>query len=342
MSIFSLLTGASYGDGSINAEFIESKPYEKGFANHYEDNLKPYVQEFEKRRINALEKARTRFFIAVILIMMAFGIQILTYGLMFSAQEAQKYFMLTGFAGALLFLWVYAPVNNYSASIKSHIFPRILSFFGNCEYDPERYSWLVESLKPSGIIPAYDVESSEDKIIYEYKGVKINLFETTLFDEYKDSKGVKYTRKIFHGIFISLSVNKSFKGKTIIKKDYGKIINWVKSKFSDLEKVDLEDTKFEEMFEVYSSDQIEARYLLTTSFMERLLKLADSFKSDDIKCSFYNNNLLMMIPLKENLFEPGSVYEQEDFIDECKLLLEQMNMIFGIIDTLKLDLNIGM
>ena len=39
-----------------------------------------------------------------------------------------------------------------------------------------------------------------------------------------------------------------------------------------VEKVSLESTQFEDQFDVYSTDQVEARYLLTPEFMDRLLQ----------------------------------------------------------------------
>ena len=42
------------------------------------------------------------------------------------------------------------------------------------------------------------------------------------------------------------------------------------------------------------------------------------------------------------MFEPGSIHEREDFIDDAKSLLSEMQSIFQIIDTLKLNQNIGL
>ena len=56
-------------------------------------------------------------------------------------------------------------------------------------------------------------------------------------------------------------------------------------------------------------DQV-TRYLLTVTFMERLMELTSSFGSKSIECCFYNKELFMMIPIK-NMFEPGSIYEPE-------------------------------
>ena len=83
-------------------------------------------------------------------------------------------------------------------------------------------------------------------------------------------------------------MNKSFNGKTIVRKDIGLIGNWFRKTFTSLENVKLEDPTFEKRFEVFSDDQIEARYLLTVTFMERLTQLAETFGGKTIQCCFFN------------------------------------------------------
>ena len=111
---------------------------------------------------------------------------------------------------------------------------------------------------------------------------------------------------------------------------------------SKIDQVKLEDPIFEKMFEVYSDDQVEARYLLTVTFIERLKELVENFGGKSIQCCFYNNKLLMMIPIEKDMFEPGSIYEAEDFIDDSKSLLKELSLIFSIIDTLKLNMEINL
>ena len=65
------------------------------------------------------------------------------------------------------------------------------------------------------------------------------------------------------------------------------------------EVVRLEDPVFDKLFNVYSNDQIEARYLLTTTFMERLIEVEKAFGSQKIECSFYKQSLVMAIHLKK-------------------------------------------
>jgi hypothetical protein len=135
--------------------------------------------------------------------------------------------------------------------------------------------------------------------------------------------------------------NKNFHGQTIVKSDLGVIRNFSRKvsggDLSGLERVELEDPDFEKLFEVYSSNQIEARYLLTTSFMERLKKLGHFFGSKKIEASFYGNALLLTFSNSVNLFEVRSIFESINVAVESQKILEEIALIFDVIETLKLD-----
>ncbi len=63
-----------------------------------------------------------------------------------------------------------------------------------------------------------------------------------------------------------------------------------------------ENPDFEKTFDVYSTDQIEARYLLSPSMMERLFALDREFNKN-ITISFRDSNILIAIPESRNHFE---------------------------------------
>lgn len=398
MSFLSLITGSYKNKIEAKAIFSETESYEKGFSNHYNQYIKPYVIKFEESRISALniasKRARIGVLIYIFILMSCLYVGFLAYrsNRLLGEDSFFELIFIVWSLSSFIFLWINRPIKKYSSSIKSDIFPNILSFFGDFKYQEKEDEYSnddktniiaqnitsdfvgnllsqnvsiedlakqpitkisssiisknstsksVSNLGESDIIPNHNRVYSEDFIAGKYKEVDIKLFETKL--EKVDGSGKHQSRKtVFKGVIISLSVHKNFQGKTIIIKDRGKLRNWMKSKFSNLENVKLEDTKFEKLFEVFSSDQTEARYLLTVSFMERLLQLQESFKSQKIECSFYDNKLLIMIPVKKNLFETGSIFEAEDFVDDAKSLLKEMNIIFQIIDILKLNQNIGL
>jgi len=323
-------------------KFEDPECAKKPFAPHYNAHIKQHVIQFEERRIDALYALRKRVMIAI-----PVGILTIISGvyLIATIENREKvgdvivFICLMVLAG--LTAWCNGPVKKYKSSVKSLIFPNIFSFFGPDFLYSEQGRLPIDSLKDSDLIPSYDSVHTEDYIKGAYKDVGLELMEAHLTQQQGSGKNRRTVTK-FKGIYIILSMNKKFSGKTVVKKDGGGIVNWVSSKFNKLGNVKLEDPVFEKKFEVYSSDQVEARYLLTTSFMVRLLQLAELFDNSAIQCSFYENKLLLALPTKKNYFETESIFTPATFENDINRILKEMNVIFSIIDILKLDMKIGL
>ena len=339
--LFRLFNPNLLKSGKIKGIFTETKPFEAGFSQHYDKYLKDKVMTFEKERILALKKSRRNFFISLpLMLLFPFVLVNINWFNLFGDNTLHfLIFIVLAFYGGI-FLFITMSMTLYQDSIKTDIFPNILNFFGSFSYHPETTK-SAGAYSYSELIPKFSRETSEDHITGSYKGVQIDLFETEL-EQVRRTKKNTYYVTVFDGIIITLSMNKEFKGKTIVRKDGGLLGNWFKNTFSSLENVKLEDPNFEKIFEVFSDDQIEARYLLTVTFMERLNELASVFGGKNIQCCFFKNELLFVLPLKKNMFEPGSIYEPEDFVDDSKSLLEELNLIFSIVDTLKLNTKLNL
>ena len=346
--MFKLLSKDLVKSSKIRDTFPEEKDYEIGFSDHYNKYLKDKVERFEENRISTLKEARKRLIIWLFYI---FFTSFIVYFLYKNFLELNRdivaftTLILVSIGVAAPFFWIFSPIWSYEENIKKEIFPNVLNFFGDFKYHIETKK-SVKEYYATELIPKHDTEIAEDHIVGTYKQIKIDLFETQLSRKvkYKDSNGNTSTRQktVFNGLILELSMNKSFGGKTVVKKDSGTVGNWFIKKSTSLKKVKLEDPIFEKMFEVYSDDQVEARYLLTVTFIERLKELVENFGGKSIQCCFYNNKLLMMIPIEKDMFEPGSIYEAEDFIDDSKSLLKELSLIFSIIDTLKLNMEINL
>ena len=314
----------------------------KPFKPHYQQYIFPHIQTFEKDRIKALHELKSRGYkaIPVGVGVIAIAAYLLTA---FTLSEGLVKGVFWGSFAAIAGLcwWASRPVKKYKSSVKSIIFPNVFSFFGSDFKYSEQSSLTVHALKPSDIIPSYDKEYTEDYVKGSYEGVGIRLMEAKMTETRGTGKN-RRTVTVFKGIFILLDMNKNFSGKTILKKDAGKIGNWFSGKFNHLENVALEDPVFEKQFEVYSNNQVEARYLLTTSFMERLLRLSDLLGSNHIQCSFYDDKLLLMVPSSYNRFETSSIYVPATFVGDINTILSEMKLIFEIIDILKLNQRIGL
>jgi hypothetical protein len=337
-------------------DLYEDSPYEKKpFKPHYQQHILPHVKEFEKQRVAVLKKLRKDFFLNFYYsVILGFIISFLSFcyshikfnAILSGLSLKHTFFTSTGLSWSVLLLLILFPIFEYRSSIKRKIFPKIFTFFGNDYiYHTKGGQMHADSLKASGIIPYFELEENEDYIKGSYKDVGIRTVEAKLMRKSLSKRRFlrrllsrDYAVTVFKGIFILLEMNKTFSGNTIIKKDGGIIKNWLNDKFNGLENVQLEDQIFEKQFQVYSSDQVEARYILTTSFMERLIELANLLKGSSIQCSFYKKNrILLMIPSILNRFEVSSIFYPATFKDDIKTILSQMDLIFQIIDTLKLN-----
>ena len=340
--MFKLLSKDLFKSSKIRDTFPEEKDYEIGFSDHYNKYLKDKVERFEENRISTLKEARKRLIIWLFYI---FFTSFIVYFLYKNFLELNRdivaftTLILVSIGVAAPFFWIFSPIWSYEENIKKEIFPNVLNFFGDFKYHIETKK-SVKEYYATELIPKHDTEIAEDHITGTYKDIKVDLFETKLSND-SDENSSTTLNTVFDGIIVELSMNKSFSGKTVVKKDSGTVGNWFK-KSTSLKKVKLEDPNFEKMFEVYSDDQVEARYLLTVTFIERLKELVENFGGKSIQCCFYNNKLLMMIPIEKDLFETGSIYEAEDFIDDSKSLLKELSLIFNIIDTLKLNMKINL
>ena len=340
--MFKLLSKDLVKSSKIRDTFPEEKDYEIGFSDHYNKYLKDKVERFEENRISTLKEARKRLIIWLFYI---FFTSFIVYFLYKNFLELNRdivaftTLILVSIGVAAPFFWIFSPIWSYEENIKKEIFPNVLNFFGDFKYHIETKK-SVKEYYATELIPKHDSEIAEDHITGTYKDIKVDLFETKLSKD-SDENSSTTLNTVFDGIIVELSMNKSFSGKTVVKKDIGTVGNWFIKPSTSLKKVKLEDPNFEKMFEVYSDDQVEARYLLTVTFIERLKELVENFGGKSIQCCFYNNKLLMMIPIEKDMFEPGSIYEAEDFIDDSKSLLKELSLIFSIIDTLKLNMEIN-
>lgn len=141
---------------------------------------------------------------------------------------------------------------------------------------------------------------------------KTSIYFAEVHAEYKTETQTKNGRQthwhtILKGIIFAADFNKHFNGVTVIRpKDFGSSISAWFSKniyaFGDKNVVELENDVFNRKFVVYSTDQVEARYILTPALMERIAEL-NQRSSNTISLSFINASMYIAFPLVNNYFE---------------------------------------
>ncbi|MBN2683643.1 MAG: DUF3137 domain-containing protein [Pontiellaceae bacterium] len=122
-------------------------------------------------------------------------------------------------------------------------------------------------------------------------------------------KGVVQKVMIACGAVIVADFNKHFHGRTYILPDtaekmfgrFGQKLQGIGKSHGEL--VKMEDPVFEREFAVYSSDQVEARYILSPALMRRMLELRRK-AGDNVYFSFCGGNVNIAISSDKDRFEP--------------------------------------
>jgi hypothetical protein len=322
-----------------------SKNVPEAFRDHYERIIFPQVHTFERRRIEVLKQFRKNIFLAIpisiIIINLGFFINITVDDDEFLSIIIAMFIVFC----ALFALWYWAiiPIKSYKSSIKDQIYPNIFSYFGPDFIYKQKSLMDTKIFSDAGVVPIFLKEKCEDYIKGSYKGASIELTEACLVT-LRRRRDIR-SPIVFTGYLFRLSMEQKFSGHTVVR-NRKSFLNtfyswcykpWFPTKLSELETVRFEDPSFRREFEVRSSDHDEARYLLTDTFIERLIDLGHCFGKKAISCAFYENDLLISVKSKSNKFEVSSVFDPETFIDEIKFILKEMDIIFSMINIIEVN-----
>ena len=318
----------------------------------WKDRLSPVLEEMEARRKAVLDRAFNRtIIVAVIVIVILVG---LTFQFGFETMFPFGYF-----AGILLtFLLssaVWVPVFSMKSQTKQIIVGAACEPFG-FRYDtlhPDMKdvtdfrslgSWVktqatsnsfkgepptpaFDRLKDAGLMPSYDSRKFEDLI----EGVRANagfsMVECKLTEQQGSGKNRRTVTK-FQGLLFNVEYPDRFLGRTIIARDKW----WKRGKGSgDLQRVDLVSKELEDAFTVHSTDQVEARTLLTPDRMERLLALERHFKGGKLRGIFEDGHMTLALEAK-NQFEAGSIFKPLADPDRFIQTLIEIGLVCDVID----------
>lgn len=99
--------------------------------------------------------------------------------------------------------------------------------------------------------------------------------------------------------------------------------------------VRLEDSDFNHRYVVFSDNQVEARYVLTPTFMENIKNIALSFMARFYRLSFQNNKMLLLVATNKDLFKMGDVRKNTDKAT-FDLIYDEITSVLKLIDLFNL------
>ncbi|GEM_PF-98169 len=248
--------------------------------------------------------------------------------------------VVVGFAFIALFI----RSKSFRSEFKHRVVSRLIErFYPELAYVPMGFVTADQFIESSLFTSDFNRYTGEDFFSGKHGSADFHFSELYVkrLEKVRTKSGQR-TRvvDVFSGLFFSADFHRNFFFRTIIKPDtaeglLGVLGRGVQRVAYGERLVDLEDPEFEKMFVVTADNQVEARYILTPAFMERIKNLR--IKMDcQIYVSFVNSRVYVAIPLRENLFEPrifGSICSMKDLTQ----FIQSVQTVVGLIDDLEIN-----
>ena len=323
--------------GNKQSELPEVRDIRDAGDQAFLDESKAHLEELEIVRKAKYKIYQWRKKIAIPVAMVTMPITgFIDYWLLFLQRSSEDSGAgVTALAMGGLYAWVTHPKRQYTNAYKNEILPKIAQLFGDFRYDLKGKIDVMK-MRASKILPRHDRYKSEDYFVGFYKGVDIEFCEIELKQRRKSGKKTRYVT-VFKGLAILLDMkSKRFYGHTMLDKDRGKMSEWFKQKSSNLKRANLVDPEFEKIFDVYTNDQVEARYLIDPVMMERLKGLQEEYKGESMTAAFYESQMLLLIQSKHNHFEPADISIPATDPRSILSMKKEIGEILSLIDRLSL------
>ena len=311
------------------------------FHKIYEEEIIPILKSYKQQKEKADEKNRYDYLGAALCFL-----SLITFMLACSGSVERFYSMILVIVSVLVCLLGSSIMEPMRAELqnnelkkklffKKKCMSKLLRVFGNIKWYNNCEVIKTVEICETGLFPPILYRITDDEFVGEYQGVKFRMSET----KFPINRFIGFT-----GIILAFEANKSFESHTIIVSKLAPD----RHRSLNLEPVILEDPKFCRDYNVYSSDQTEARYLITPSFMERFRKLKVAFKTTDIACAFFKNKVIFALDneglsgLSKNLFEIDAYSAFTDDREAINIFYNELTSVLDMAAYFKLDEKTGL
>lgn len=242
---------------------------------------------------------------------------------------------------AALILWVYwarLPREDYRDFYRAHFIPAAVRALGRYDYDPNGTMprlWMGRS----GLLPEHHVYLSQGLFSAERSGIAVQFAQAELRRHgtypttYGQSQGAA-PGLAFGGLVILLSLRTAFAGRTVLCRDRGPLFNLFKDSPRDLNVVRPGLKTARGRYEILSTDPDEARSLLDKGLVERLHDSIRALGGRRFRVSFYDSQVLVMVPLKTKLFRAPSIFRRPARNATSAILVRRFEAMDEVVETL--------
>ena len=177
---------------------------------------------------------------------------------------------------------------------------------------------------------------------------ELSELELVRIERRNNGKGQSTTRHVtvFKGVLFVADFHKSFRGVTLLLANgwlgtsgfFNKLGNSVTNLFArqKMINIDLENPDFNRYFDTNTSDEVEARYILSPNFIERILTFK-SWHNQKVEFAFVGSRMYVAISSSDKFFEPTVRQPTEQ---QFERIYEELFFFFSLIEHFDLNTRI--
>lgn len=332
---------AGSGMSTPTSEVLDLATLEGGaFDRLWQDRIEPMLRSHEQVRLAGVSKFRNGMVAsAAVAAAVAAG----AWGVWNDTDAAAIGGMMMGLGGYALSR---RPLDKAGAQAQAALIGEIAGSVG-VSYQSAGFSApAFDRMRQLELFSGFDRSRFTDLFHGTRYGCSYDIFEAHLERETRDKDGDTDTTTVFHGQLIRIAFPKPFLGVTVVRRDAGVFngmrggmrgalntlgLGQVGAVHPKLERVGLADPKFERLFEVYASDQVEARYLVHPVFIERLLEVETTCGGQRVRCAFQGGDLLVAVESGDR-FKLGGLFSTFLSPERARLIIEDLRAVTRLID----------
>ena len=218
----------------------------------------------------------------------------------------------------------------YAHLYLARVMPLLAARFGGLSFrSPAQID--LQALNSESLFDDYDSAVADNEFFGAHRGLPISIATLLL-----TLGSGKQRRVSFEGLLVEVTLPRGLKGTTAVIAGSGafeQLRHWLKT--SSRRHIALEDPRFAAIYDVWSTDQIAARALLTPALMERLLALSGPAANIDGRPLVVarDNRLTLVIPrYGRDHFRAPSFRKAADSRDSLIALYDQIAAVLAVAD----------
>lgn len=290
------------------------------------------LQLLEDYRLKALKARRDRWAVsAVVLPVVVYAAARFAENPELALWKNVHFYLLVGMAAFILFRWVGGVRRQYVEDYKETVLPMVAAAF-NFRY-LRSGGVPLSKVTDAAIIPPYTNIKTEDLFSGDYKGAAVHVSELDLWQRYETMDNKEREKEVFSGLAILVELPRvAFSGQTAVFPRNQTISAALQGKLRKLQHVDMVDPYFEKKYRAYGTDQIESRFVLHPAMVERIERLDHPLVPGKVSVAFINGCVLVLVPIRQNLFEPPALAIPATDADSIRMLEHELQQALGLVD----------